>query len=68
MIAGRQVQLTLRDTDEARLLERLQAVLAPGARGLPLSRGQSLHSARPVLLGTACVRSGGPEPQHRRHA
>ena len=27
-IAGRQVQLTLRDSDEARLLERLQAVLA----------------------------------------
>jgi hypothetical protein len=27
-IAGRQVQLTLRDTDEARLLQRLQAVLA----------------------------------------
>jgi hypothetical protein len=27
-LAGRQVQLTLRDTDEARLLERLAAVLA----------------------------------------
>jgi hypothetical protein len=27
-IAGRQVQLTLRDSDEARLLERLQAILA----------------------------------------
>jgi hypothetical protein len=27
-IAGRQVQLTLRDTDETRLLQRLQAVLA----------------------------------------
>jgi hypothetical protein len=28
MLAGRQVQLTLRDTDETRLLQRLQAVLA----------------------------------------
>jgi hypothetical protein len=28
MLEGRQIQLTLRDTDEARLLERLQAVLA----------------------------------------
>lgn len=28
MIEGRQVQVTLRDTDEARLLQRLQAVLA----------------------------------------
>jgi hypothetical protein len=28
-IAGRQVQLTLRDTDEDRVLQRLQAVLEP---------------------------------------
>ena len=40
-IAGRQVQLTLRDSDEGRLLQRLQAVLAQypapqAAQGVPV--------------------------------
>ena len=40
MIAGRQVQLTLRDTDEGRLLERLGAVLALYPVPQPPTRGQ----------------------------
>jgi hypothetical protein len=45
-MAGRQVQLTLRDTDEARLLERLAAVLAqypvpqPAPQAPPQGQGQ----------------------------
>ena len=43
-IAGRQVQLTLRDQDEARLLQRLQAVLAqyplPQPPAPPASQGE----------------------------
>ena len=33
----------------------------------PLPPAQSLHSAHPVLSGTAFVRSGRVEPQERRH-
>jgi hypothetical protein len=44
VIAGRQVQITLRDSDESRLLTRLEAVLArfplPPAEALSQSRGK----------------------------
>lgn len=44
MIEGRQVQLTLRDTDEGRLLQRLQAVLAQ----YPLPQASSQSPGQPT--------------------
>jgi SWIM zinc finger len=45
-IAGRQVQLTLRDTDEARLLERLAAVLAQYPVPQPAPQASSQHQGQ----------------------
>jgi hypothetical protein len=62
-VAGRQVQLTLRDSDEGRLLERLQAVLAqfPVAQAsrepqAPLSPQQhALAMHRPITQTGWCA-------------
>jgi hypothetical protein len=56
MISGRQVQLTLRDTDEGRLLARLQTVLAQ----YPLDNGTNtcpVNAPRTAQEGW-CVKHG----------
>jgi hypothetical protein len=52
-IAGRQVQLTLRDTDEGRLLERLATVLKQYP--LPQVTGEQGRSSAPTQEGAYCL-------------
>ena len=63
-VAGRQVQLTLRDSDEARLLQRLQAVLAqypvpqpapPAASQLTPQQHNALAMHRPITQTPWCA-------------
>jgi hypothetical protein len=68
MIAGRQVQLTLRDTDETRLLERLAAVLQQYPASQPAPQASSTAEGWCAQHGVPMQWNAGKEGRKGWHS